>query len=282
MKYRRMQWRRMLRNIMLFTVSPCFMCGPFAHPYINKKALERAQERLNNGDQSINRELVDACRKHEDAFVFGGNSADTVSMHHVVNGISIYDYSHNAIPDEAKGVPVFGYTLIDQWFREPDKRSTEELAIACGWLGHQIADWYPHYAKIEKDGVLSTEPESPADEIAAFSGYADSHPIFGDGYCPAVLRANTVAEHALIEFFHDSRILDKERTGLFVNPNKGLAGFGHDKRNLLTITSERFRRTNVRIPHQHIKYLNRDFDKVIFYMRVLIEAVLNEPSGELC
>lgn len=269
-----LQWRRLLRNALLMPALPCFMWGPFAHPYINIKALARAKKQVEEGDSSINTELVEACSSNEDAFVFGGNSADAISMHHVINGISIYDYAHNAIPDVVNGIPVFGYALIDQWFKERNKRSQVELAVACGWLGHQIADWYPHYARLEKGSKLSDEPEAIADEIDTFSGYANSHPIFGGHYCPAVLRANTLAEHALIEFFHDLRILDQERDGLFADPDKGLIMFGHSKNNLLTITSERFKGMHVRIPHQHLEYLEKDFDKMIFYMRVLIESIV--------
>ena len=48
-------------------------------------------------------------------FIFAGNSADAISMYHILNKVSMYDYAHNAIPDTYSGCPQFGYALIDEW-----------------------------------------------------------------------------------------------------------------------------------------------------------------------
>ncbi len=272
--------RHWLAMLFLLPVLPCFLWGPFMHPTINFRALKKARRRADEGDNRVNRELVEACEENLDAFVFGANSADTVSANHVVTGLTIYDYAHNSVPDHAKGVPFFGYALIDQWFRLPKgKQNKHDLALACGWLGHQLADWYPHYACMEKGGVLSQDPTNIADEISTFSGFADAHLILGDNFFPSVLRTNAVVEHALIELFYDIIAVDEDPHELFADPHKCLAMFPGTDDNLLTVTSERFRGRFTRVPPEHIPSLTQHFQQVIFVLRLLIESIrIHKPN----
>ncbi|NLM38832.1 MAG: hypothetical protein GX205_02165 [Firmicutes bacterium] len=270
----RIKLRRLLTLTLMLPVLPCFMWGPFMHPYINLRALRKARDRADEGDASINMELVEACEGNLDHFVYGANSADTISTNHVTTGLTIYDYAHNAVPDNAQGLPFFGYALIDQWQRSSSSKPCKaDLALACGWLGHQLADWYPHYARMEKGGVLSQDPTGVADEINSFSGFADAHPIFGDDHPPSILRTNTVIEHALIELFYDIIAVHEHDSELFKDPLKCLAMFSDTDDNLLTVTSERFKGIYTRIPPEHLPSLTANFQQVIFLMRLLIEVI---------
>ena len=274
----RVRWKHWLKLLLMVPVLPCFLWGPFMHPYVNFRALKKARKEAEEGDSSVNMELVEACEENLDDYVFGGNSADTVSTNHVTTGLTIYDYAHNAVPDHAKGVPFFGYALVDQWKQE-GKRDKKDLALACGWLGHQLADWYPHYACIQRGGVLSQDPTGVADEINSFSGFADAHLVFGDDYYPSVLSTNSVIEHALIELFYDIVAVHEDNCGLFTDPHQCLAMFSEADDNLLTVTSERYRGRYTRIPPEHIPSLTKNFEQVIFLMRLLIETISAHKPG---
>ena len=268
----RIKLRRLLTLTLMLPVLPCFMWGPFMHPYINLRALRKARDRADEGDASINMELVEACEDNLDHFVYGANSADTISTNHVTTGLTIYDYAHNAVPDNAQGLPFFGYALIDQWQRSSSSKPCKaDLALACGWLGHQLADWYPHYARMEKGGVLSQDPTGVADEISSFSGFADAHPIFGDDHLPSILRTNTVIEHALIELFYDIIAVHEHDSELFKDPLKCLAMFSDTDDNLHRYVGA-FQRIYTRFLRS-TPIPNCQFPASHLLMRLLIEVI---------
>ncbi len=283
-----MRWfLRVVKNALLLLVLPLFWWGPVVHPHINRLALRKAEKELEAGDRTINEDMVRRLKKNEEAFFFGGNSADAVSAYHVLSNISIYDYAHNAIPDEVNGIPHFGYTLIDEWWRAyqwamPGIRYTDhDFAVACGWLAHQLADWYPHYAAVDCKGNLVDNGYAGADNRKIFSGFSNSHRVFGADYYPEILASYVVADHALIEFFFDLLVMQGDR-GFFDRNRVELfetRSVGGKLRNLLTAASERYYGHAVRIPPEHIPQLADTFNSVIRGIQFFIElAVFLRPS----
>lgn len=273
---------RVIRVAFLLSLAPLIGWGPIAHPEINRRALRRARDELQLGNPRVNRDLVERLEHHQEEFIFAGNSADAISLQHVTRGVTVYDYAHNAIPDCAVGEPVFGQRLIDRWqhahagggsFRYPDR----ELAIACGWLAHQLADWYAHYAATGHDGKLLADPAQPVDEATSFSGFADGHTCFGADFAPEVFRDYTVIDHAAIELLYDIGLVARDSEGFYddialdffdVYPKAGREYC------LLTDTSELFGPGNCRIPVELVRKLAEDFDMTVKGMRVIIEFLL--------
>jgi hypothetical protein len=281
---------RILKNAMLLMVMPIFWWGPMAHPYINKLALKKARSRLDSGDERINADMVKRLEAGGDHFLYAGNSADAVSSCHVLNNIAIYDYAHNAIPNRADGIPHFGYTLIDEWLqatagnRPGTAYDDRDFAVACGWLAHQLADWYPHYASVDQDGDLVEDGRAAADEFRIFTGFANSHRVLGSDYYPEILANYVQTDHALLEFFYDLLILNNnpDESNFFaqnrVSICKNRLVHGHWS-NLLTATSERYLGTMVRIPPEHVPALEKSFNNVIGGIQCLLEMITSlRPS----
>ncbi|MHB8927851.1 MAG: hypothetical protein ACYC9Q_09390, partial [Bacillota bacterium] len=177
---------RALRLGLLMPVLPVIWFGPITHPEINRRALQKAKE-LKAAGGAVNTKLLRVVSQNEEAFVFGGNSADAISTQHVLNGIAIYDYAHNQIPNSADGSPLFGYRLIAKWLENengPRPYPPRELAVACGWLAHQIADFYPHYAPVDSQGALV---KAGATNGSPFKGYANSHRVLGTSFYREIL-----------------------------------------------------------------------------------------------
>lgn len=278
----RTKLKKLARFILLLPVFPLFWWGPVTHPYINRMALKKAKDELEKGNTEINKDMLDRIETNEDVFVFAGNSADAITTHHILNNISIYDYAHNALPnDDYKSTPEFGYTLIDEWIQTEKEEvngrcySNKDFVIACGWLAHQLADWYPHYAAIDRNGDLVNNGYHMADEIQVFSGFSDSHFIFGADYYPEILQSYVVADHALTEFLfdlivlhNDKSFIDNNRVELFENYylNGNII-------NLLSKASERYYNKAVRIPPEHIPVLKETFNTVIKGLQILFELI---------
>lgn len=261
---------RALRLGLLLPVLPVIWFGPITHPEINRRALRRAKE-LKAAGGAVNTKLLRVVSQNEEAFVFGGNSADAISTQHVLNGIAIYDYAHNQIPNLGDGSPLFGYRLIAKWLEHengPGPYPPRELAVACGWLAHQVADFYPHYAPVDAQGNLV---KAGATNGARFDGYANSHRVLGTSFYPEILREYTTLDHGLIEFFHDFAIVQEDAKGYYDDARVEL--FDDGPRNLLTETSETFRDSRCRIPPEHISHLKDDFNLIIKGTRLLIEVL---------
>lgn len=286
-------FRMAARVAALLPLMPLLAWGPFTHPVICRRALERAENELRRGSKKINRRLVEAAARNRNVFYFAGNSPDAISLNHDLARLSIYDYSHNYIPDLPTGSPAFGYALIDQWRKGQPGPGTpgapgspcapgapgasvhsarsgtpypeRDLAVACGWLAHQLADWYPHYAKITAEGKLAPDPLGLGDGGLTFNGYANAHRVFTPSYFPEVLRRYTMAGHGLIELFWDL-VHYTERTEPYLRRNRmeltAIPGPGGPGDNLLTRTSERFS-DQCRIPPEHLPHLAKDFNDVI-------------------
>jgi len=257
--------RSLLAAILLMPLAPLFGWGPLAHPVINRRALRKARERKGSlGSEA--QHLVDLLSKNEDLFCAAGNSADCISAHHVLSGVTIYDYAHNSMPDTAAGTQHFGYTLLDTHV-SGGKWSNRDLVIACGWLAHQLADWWPHYACVDRNGEPCEDPTAEPDNMRTFSGYADSHRILGVDYPPEILTAYGSLDHGLLELFHDALLLDDAESCLAGDP-VGL--FPGTDGNLLTATSERYRGKCCRIPPEHIEPLKENFCGLVNGMKVLL------------
>lgn len=274
--------RRVLLLLLLAPVLPILGLSPFSHAYVNRLALRKARDEEDKGNPRVNRELLQLLSKHEREFVNAGNSADAISTYHVLNGIDLYDYAHNYHPDHAQGVPRFGYTLVNEWYENRSKYPEHHVAIAAGWLAHQLADWCPHYACIRDNGELDDDPTRVADGLSTFAGFANALTIFGADL-PAEFRERyKVPNHGLYELFLDTIVLASDE-------GKGLYGtrvnlFDHEKYpcGLLTRCSERFRAEGfVRIPPEHVPSLERDFNTIILGTGVLIKFLL-KACPDLC
>jgi hypothetical protein len=271
---------RILKNALLLVVFPVLWWGPVVHPHINGLALKKAKKMLEEGDDTINENMVRRLDCNKDTFLFAGNSADAISTYHILNKISIYDYAHNSIPNDHTGIPHFGYTLIDEWLqadrgeRAGIRYSEKDFAIACGWLAHQVADWYPHYAAVDKDGQLVNDGYGEPDKRTIFPGFANSHRMLGADYYPEILNNYVLTDHGIIELFYDLLVMrgneefyDHNRVELFeVKP-------GNETKNLLTIVSERYFDQGVRVPPEDIPVLEETFNSVIRGIQVLIEIL---------
>lgn len=273
-------WRRLKRLFvrgLLLPLLPLFWWGPVTHPYINYRALKRAEKEAAGNNPRVNRDLLARVAHHRDSFVFGGNSADAIAVRHILTRSAAYDYTHNFIPDSASGRPVFGYALISEWLagqergRHPYRE--EDLAVACGWLAHQLADWYAHYAAVDAAGRLLPDPCTPPDGSTVFSGYANSHRVFGTDFCPEILREYRLVDHALVEFFHDFLISSDDQEERF-NTNRVVFFQNYRAKgrwyNLLTAASERFWGLAPRIPPDELDSLGENLRTVAKGLRGLI------------
>lgn len=285
-------WSRVkafLTRVLLFPLLPVLGWGPATHPLLNKWALERAQEERDQGNSRINPEILARLSTHRETYIFGGNSADVISLYHLGSGgISIYDYAHNHHPDYAWGIPVFGYKLIDEWLEAAEgKREVtypeRDFAVACGWLSHQLADWYAHYAAVDRHGELVSSPCIYPDEGEIFSGYSNAHRMLGAWFFPEILALYRLIDHGLIEFAHDVLLLAgaqnlkrHNRVELFNTYSRN--GRRH---NLLTATSERFQGVTARIPPEHVEVLQKDFNTIIQGQSVLFQLLSHWYPGLL-
>lgn len=269
--------RRMLLWLLLAPVFAIVGLSPFSHAYVNRLALRKARDEECKGNPRVNRELLRLVSEHEKEFVDAGNSADAISTYHVLNGIDLYDYAHNYHPDHAQGVPRFGYTLVTEWYENRSKYPEHHLAIAAGWLAHQLADWYPHYACIRDNGELDDDPTRIADDVSTFPGFANALTIFGADLPPELRERYRVPNHGLYELFLDTIVLASEDGKDLFDTRVNL--FDHEAYpcGLLTKCSERFAGSGegfVRIPPEHLPSLERDFNMIILGMGVLIRFLL--------
>ncbi len=273
--------RRLALLALLAPVFPAFMWGPFTHVAINRAALKRAKELARDGDPAINAELVGLLSSSDDverSYVLAANSADAISSYHTLNGADTYDYAHNSVPDDVRGLPSFGYTLVDTWRRTPEaawpsgRDRLRGLAISCGWLSHQLADWHAHYACVDGNGSFSDPPDVPADEVNTFSGYSNSHRVFGHDYAVPHLRRYNLADHGLAEFLVDSALIFTPEGHRFESlslPGLPLLGNGS---NIITMASEEFD-GEVRLAEDHVPVLWRNMDLILLGMYILQEFV---------
>ncbi|MEW6447506.1 MAG: hypothetical protein AB1426_05390 [Bacillota bacterium] len=269
--------RRLFLKVLLVPLIPVFWWGPVTHPYINYKALKRAEEEAASGDPKINRDLLSRLQRNRDIFIFSGNSADCIATQHILTRSPVYDYSHNSIPDCPSGLPLFGYNLINEWFdaqRGTEPYPEEDLAVACGWLAHQLADWYAHYAPVDGHGEPVTDPCAQQSGAPVFEGYANSHRVLGADFYPEILQQYRLIDHALVEFFYDMLIFHADVEGRF---NTNRLDFFRNYRvkgrhvNLLTVASERFRGAAARIHPGEISVLRENLRTIIKGIRMLIQ-----------
>jgi hypothetical protein len=263
-----------LKNALLLIILPVLWWGPMVHPHINRLALRKAKKELANGSAGLNEDLIRRLEADEEVFIFAGNSADAISMNHILNHVLVYDYAHNAIPDTFEGSPQFGQTLIDEWRQayegKRDARySDRDFAVACGWLAHQLADWYPHYASIDSAGRLVGAGRQAGDGVKIFSGLANSHRILGTDYYPEILNRYEVIDHALFELFYDLLALQDHRKELKNNHVEFFDVEG--SRCLLTAASERYIGSAARIPPEIINELWKTHNFAIGGLRYLLK-----------
>jgi len=280
--------RRLLMLSILGPIFPVFLWGPFTHTHINRKALSKVKKLLKNGDKTINQDLVGlltSSREIENSYALAANTADAISSYHTLNNFTAYDYTHNSIPDNAQGLPNFGYALVDAWRKMPESAWSShetrllDLAVACGWLSHQVADWYPHYACIDGDGNLCDPEDALADEVTRFSGYSDSHRVIGHDYSEPYLTRYNLADHGLTEFLVDSIIISSPGGPRLRNlslPN--LSTLKDSGSNIITIASLDFGRA-VRLPEDHIPILWQNMNLILLGMSVLQKLIyLRRPN----
>ncbi len=274
--------RRLVLRILLAPVLPAFMWGPFTHVHINRTALKKAKSLSGSGDTTIDRELVGLLTSSEAverSYALAANSADVISSYHTLSSFTAYDYTHNSMPDNARGTPSFGYTLVDTWRRTPERAwasdgdRLRDLAIACGWLSHQLADWHAHYACIAGDGSLCDPPDAIADEVNTFSGYSDSHRVLGHDYPLPLLRRYNLADHGLTEFLVDSMLIfapgGHRFEGLTLPP---LSLLRDGNTNIITLASEDFDGA-VRLPEDQVAVLWRNMNLILAGMYLLQQLV---------
>ncbi len=280
--------RRLLMLSLLSPVFPAFLWGPFTHTHINRKALSKAKKLMESGDDTINQDLVrmlTSSRETQESYALAANTADAISSYHTLNNFTAYDYTHNSIPDNAGGLPNFGYTLVDTWRRIPESAWSSyetrllDLAIACGWLSHQIADWYAHYACIDGDGNLCDPEDAIADEVTRFSGYSDSHRVIGHDYPVPYLQRYNLADHGLTEFLVDSIIVSSPGGPRLRNlslPN--LSTLKDRGSNIISIASLDFGGT-VKLPEDHIPVLWQNMNLILLGMSILQKLIyLRKPN----
>jgi len=271
-------WRRFLTRLLLLPILPVLGWGPVAHPLINLKALAKARDEACRGG-NINREILERVTRHKRAFVFGGNSADIVAAHHILTGSPFYDYTHNNIPDVASGKPQFGYALIDEWQRAREDGAAypeEDFAVACGWLAHQLADWYAHYAPVNRQGELLEGPVI-GDGVTVFNGYANAHRILGADFYPEILTAYSLTDHALLELFYDLVIIGNDQARIFDDPGVVLFAtrcVNGRLSNLLTATTERYLGRAARMPPEYVNTLGEDYCLIVRGLRVLLQVLI--------
>lgn len=277
--------KRFLVRLLLLPIMPVLAWGPATHPYINKRALELAESEVRRGNRRVNRAIVEELARNRETYIFAGNSADVISSYNVLSGgVAIYDYMHNYYPDTAAGVPFFGYRLIDEWYRSSEAGEESggypaaDFAVACGWLSHQLADWYAHHAPIDRNGNPA-DPGHEPDEITVFPGYSNSHRVLGAGYYPEMLKLYNTADHALIEFLHDMLILQRHGEGFLKRNRVELFEsrvVGGRVLNLLTQTSERYSGLFSRMPPEQVHTLKNDFNNIIHGLQVLNDITVHQ------
>ncbi|MEW6541313.1 MAG: hypothetical protein AB1402_06850 [Bacillota bacterium] len=275
--------RAFLTRVLLIPLLPLLGWGPATHPLLNKWALERAHAERKRGNKKINGEILARLSAHRETYMFAGNSTDVISLDHLKSGgKSIYDYAHNYYPDHAGGSPVFGYQLIDEW-REAALGHREityperDFAVACGWLSHQLADWYAHYAPIDRQGRLVSETGAAPDGHAVFSGYSNAHRALGAWFLPEILHRYRLIDHALIEFAHDFLLLVGAEPLRRHNRVELFHTYSADgkRRNLLTAASERYQGVTARIWPENVDAWKKDFNSLIRGQLVFVELLLH-------
>lgn len=288
--------RRLLMLSLLSPIFPAFLWGPFTHTHINRKALSKAKKLMESGDNTINQDLVrmlTSSRETQNSYALAANTADAISSYHTLNDFTAYDYTHNSIPDNARGLPNFGYTLVDTWCKIPESAWSSgetrllDLAIACGWLSHQIADWYAHYACIDGSGNICDQEDAIADEVTQFSGYSDSHRVIGHDYPEPYLRRYNLADHGLTEFLVDSIIVASPEGPRLRNlslPN--LSTLKDSGSNIISIASLDFGAA-VKLPEDHIPVLWQNMNLILLGMSIFQKLIylrkpnLHREAGEL-
>lgn len=136
--------KKILVKALLLPIMPCLMWGPFTHPYIAKKVLEKAEK---NQQGAKIKEITETIQKNNKFYIYAANSPDCIATNHILYNKIIYDYAHNYIPDRYDGSLVFGYRLLNTALERikgaantPEREKYErELAFACGWLTHQLS-----------------------------------------------------------------------------------------------------------------------------------------------
>lgn len=256
------RWGLIIRNALLIPILPCLQWGPFTHPYISRLAFGMCTEP--GGDAPIP-EIHDACKTFPDVFAFASNSPDAISTNHFLRNRITYDYAHGSIPNSPEGQPIFGYRLVLEALKRLRGSSSagaairlkylRELAFACGWLSHQLADWTAHYLAIRRD-VAGRE--------RTFIGYANSHQVLTPAFYEDVLTDKETIEHGIVEFIHDIQVLADDTSGFF-EPGKCHVWLPLDQDdNLISTVSRSFRAEgHSKIPARHIPALTEDFNTVI-------------------
>lgn len=262
--------RRMVVRILLFPIIPCLQWGPFTHPHVNRLVLEKCDKTKSELGCP---EVFDAVFAHKETYIYGGNSPDAISTNHVLRNRITYDYAHNNIPDKPDGAPIFGYRLICEALKrvrssvdsESRVKHQKDLAFACGWLSHQLADWVPHYESVESP--ISVDCGKPQQ----FAGYANSHQVLTPAFYEDILRVKEVVEHGIVELFHDIHVMETDKSDYFKLGRNRVWLPEELKENLITMVSESFRlEGHSRIPARHLPSLVRDFNIVIKGMETLI------------
>lgn len=210
------RWRTLLIRLLLMPVMPCFMWGPFAHSDTARRAFEKAQD---TEDPAGCPEIMECISKNKEAYIYAANSPDAISTNHVLRNVITYDYAHNNIPDGLGGHPAFGYRLLDKALerlkdsKSPKERnqSEKEVAFACGWLSHQLADRTPHYERC------------PGPDGREYVGYANSHQVLGACFYDDILAAKEQVEHGILEFFYDAYTYARDSSGYLAVGNRLLA-----------------------------------------------------------
>jgi len=246
-------WQKMkalLSGAALLPLAPLLGWGPFTHIEVTRLAWRR----IRDSPGMLANDLPDRLKGHENTFSLAAASADAISVHHVMKRCPLYDYMHNWMPDNAHGVPRFGYALVHQCLHG----RPHDLAIACGWLAHQMADWWAHYAPIRTDG---TPAGDAPDNSPLFSGYANSFRVLGTQFYPEILDHYRVLDHALLELLYDLVVLYRPGGEELQNARPVL--FGPEAGNPLTRTSERWAARLPRVPPQLVGEMEEAFGRVM-------------------
>lgn len=240
---------RFLARLLLLPLAPLLGWGPFTHIEVARLAWQKIRSAPDLAGNDLPRRL----QGHGETFARAAPSADVISAHHVLKQCPIYDYMHNWMPDNAHGIPRFGYALVHQCLPGPPR----ELAVACGWLAHQMADWWAHYAPIATDGTPADQDLSPA----PFRGYANSFRVMGTDFFPEILDHYRVLDHALLELLYDLMVIS--RPGSEGLASGQFAFFSPAEDNALTRTSERWAARLPRVPPHALVELRARFARVM-------------------
>ncbi|MDI6893622.1 MAG: hypothetical protein QME70_03230 [Bacillota bacterium] len=241
--------RAFLARAALLPLAPLLGWGPFTHIEVARLAWRKVRT---CPDLAAN-DLAERLQGHEETFARASASADAISAHHVLRRCPLYDYMHNWIPDNAHGLPRFGYALVQQCLHGPPA----DLAVACGWLAHQMADWWAHYAPIARDGT----PAGNAGNPGLFSGYANSFRVIGTDFYPEILEHYRVLDHALLELLYDLLVLYQPEGDSLRGERPAL--FAPEGENPLTRTSERWAARLPRVPPAVLGEMVEEFGLVM-------------------